>query len=124
MVRLARQRCLLSFYRGHSREAYQQCGELLDKGPFDPELLVVQEILRRKLKMNGEKHDQSNILYIDGNPVLTRLLPLAEKEMEYLDYAGAEKHLAAVLGTYPDSIVGNTVWAETHGRQGKRRQSS
>jgi tetratricopeptide (TPR) repeat protein len=119
MSRMARQRCLLSFYRGHSREAYQQCGELLDKGPFDPELLVVQEVLRRKLKMNGEKNGQSRRLYIDGNPVLTRLLPLAEKEMEYLDYAGAEKHLAAVLREYPDSIVGNTVWAKLMVARGK-----
>ncbi len=119
MVRMTRQRCLLSFYRGHSREAYQQCGELLDKGSFDPELLVVQEVLRQKLKMNGEKHGQSRMLYIDGNPVLTRLLALAEKEMEYLDYAGAEKHLATVLSKYPDSIVGNTVWAKLMVARGK-----
>ncbi len=69
--------------------------------------------------MNGEKNGQSRRLYIDGNPVLTRLLPLAEKEMEYLDYAGAEKHLAAVLREYPDSIVGNTVWAKLMVARGK-----
>lgn len=113
LVRLEKQSCWLSFYKGKLLEAYQQCGELLDSGPFDPDLLALQGILNRRLKKNDqEKKDYDSKIYIAGNPVLTRLLILAAKEMEYQAYESAEKHLEAVLEKYPNSVVGNSVWAE------------
>lgn len=113
LVRLQKQRCWLSFYKGKLLEAYQQCEDLLDNVAFDPELLVLHGILNRRLKTNDrENKDTNSKIYIAGNPVLTRLLTLAAKEIEYLEYDAAENHLSAVLGKYPHSVVGTTVWAE------------
>ncbi len=45
-------------------------------------------------------------------PVLTRELAVAVKEIEYKEYTAAKRHTAAALNKYPDSLVGNAVWAE------------
>lgn len=113
--RLAVQRIWLSFLNGDLTEAYRQCAELLEisgNDTFDPELFVLIELLNRKLAKDDSKKELKYSIYIAGNPMLTRLLPVADREIEYLEYDLAEKHLAAVLKKYPDSVVGNLMWAE------------
>ncbi len=119
LVRLQKQRCRLNFYKGKLLEAYQQCSEILDNESFDPELLTLQSILDRRLKNSDQKKDHDSKINIAGNPVLTRLLLLAAKEIEYLEYDAAEKHLNTALEQYPDSVVGNTLRAEIMMAKGK-----
>lgn len=112
LVRLQKKQCWLSYYRGEEREAYRQCATLIDNGPFDPELITLQGMVLRKLKKINEQKILESKINIDGMPVLTRQLAVAVKEMEYREYAAAKKHAAAALNNYPDSLVGNAVWAE------------
>ncbi|NOR23172.1 MAG: tetratricopeptide repeat protein [Desulforhopalus sp.] len=111
-VILEKQRCWLSFYKGELLQAYKQCGDFLDKWSFDADLTSLQGILARKLKKNDLDRDSIREIYIAGNPVLTRLLALADKEIEYREYDAAEKHLGVVLERYPRSVVGMTIWAK------------
>jgi tetratricopeptide (TPR) repeat protein len=110
--RLKVQRCWLSFHRGKLAEAYKQCRELLDTGNFDPELLMLYGILNRKLNRNDQETALNGIINMSGNPVLSRLPTLAAKEIEYLEYEAAEKHLRTVLQKYSPSVAGNAMWAE------------
>jgi Tfp pilus assembly protein PilF len=102
--RLNVQRCWLSFYTGELPEAYKLCRELLEKRNYDPELLVLFNIL------NTRQNDQE-IENIRRNSITT-LLALALKEIEYRKYDAAENHLKLVLQKYPQSVAGNTFWAK------------
>jgi len=112
LSRLDKQRCWLSFYQGNLSQALDQCGKLLDQDVFDPELLALQGILNRKLTRGDRDKDADRLINIAGNPVVTRLLALAAKEMEYQQYDIAEKHLRTALKTYPQSVIGNALWGE------------
>ncbi len=113
LEKLQIQRCWLYFYNGKSEEAYAQSSELLDSGCVDPDLLMLYEILVHGRANQGErKNTLADRIYIDGNPVLSRLLALAAKEIKYLDYESAKKHLQVVLKGYSSSVVGNTMWAQ------------
>ncbi|MCP4338889.1 MAG: tetratricopeptide repeat protein [Desulfobulbaceae bacterium] len=103
---LERQRCWLSFYNGKYLVADKQCRELLAKYSFDPELVVLREMLSRKLKSIDQVQGVDSLLYVAGNPILTRLLALAEKEIEYHEYDAAAKHLKIVLEKFPGSVAG------------------
>jgi predicted Zn-dependent protease len=109
---LERQRCWLSFYNKKYVEAYKQCSKILAKDDFDAELMVLQGLLAKKIKNIDPDQWTEGKIYIAGNPVLTRLLALAVKEVEYQEYDAAKKHLREVLERYPDSVVGRTVFAE------------
>lgn len=111
-VNLEKQRCWLSYYKGESQQAYKSCREFLDKYHFDADLVALQGILTRKLEKNEQDHDSVRRVYVAGHPVLTRLLALADKEIEYREYDAAEKHLGVVLERYPGSVVGMTNWAK------------
>ncbi len=107
------QRCRLSFYNGNLEEAYALSCELLDSGCVDPDLLMLYEILLQGgLKHSERKNNLADIISIDGNPVFSRLLALAAKEIKYFDYQSAGKHLQLVLKKYPSSVAGNIMWAE------------
>ncbi len=108
---IQKQRCWLSFYNGRLLEADQLSETLLATGTFDPELQALHGILLRRLKSDREINNNSQIK-IDGNAVITRLLLLAAKEIKYLEYDAAERHLKSVLKLYPDSIVGKAVWSD------------
>ena len=110
--RLAKKQCWLSYYKGEEREAYRQCDSLLENDSFDPELIALQGMVLRKLKKINEQKTLDSKINIDGMLVLTRQLAVAVKEMEYRQYGAAKKHVAAALNKYPDSLVGNVVWAE------------
>lgn len=110
--RLEKQNCRLSFSKGKLPEACAQCGALFATEKFDPELLTLQGILHRKgLTCEGDQ-DADNMVNIAGNPVVSRLLALAGKEIEYLEYDAAKKHLRTVLKEYPSSFAGRVLWAE------------
>jgi tetratricopeptide (TPR) repeat protein len=117
--RLKVQRCWLSFHKGKLPEAYNQCRELVDNGNFDPELLMLYGILNRRLKKNDQDNALNGIINKNGNPVLSRLLALAAKEIEYLEYESAEKHLRTVLYKYSPSVAGNAMWAELMSARGR-----
>ncbi len=104
--RLDVQRCWLSFYDGKIPEAYNSCGELLEKGNSDPELLVLGNILNANLKQKDKKFGKAQLNSI------SRLLALALKEIEYREYVAAENHLHIILQKYPQSLAGKTLWAE------------
>lgn len=104
--RLNIQRCWLTFYKGKFPEAYKQCSELLENGNYDPELLVLINILDTRLNQNDRKTEKIRLNSI------TSLLALALKEIEYREYDAAEDHLDLVLHKYPQSVAGNTLWAE------------
>ncbi len=112
LISLKKRQCWLSYYKGEIREASRQCDTLIDSGPFDPELIALQGILLRKLHKTDEKGILDNKINIDGLPVVTRQVAVAVKELEYRQYAAAKRHAAVALETYPDSLVGNAVWAE------------
>ncbi len=112
LVRLEKKSCWLSYLEGEVDEAYRQCATLLASGPFDPELIALQEILLRTLKKPHEEQRIDSKLVVNGMPVVSRQLAVAVKEKEYKEYAAAEKHTAAALQVYPKSTVGNVVWAE------------
>ena len=109
---LEKQHCRVRYSNRDLEEAYQQCGELLDSGPFDPELLVLEEIIFRKLNKNNVRNQLDRKITLHGKPILTRLLALAVKEIEYQEYATAKKHLEEVLENYPGSVAANVAWAE------------
>ena len=123
LVRLEKKQCWLSYYKGEEREAYQQCNTLLDNGLFDPEVIALQGMVLQKLKRVNERKILDSKIAIDGVPVLTRQLAVAVKEMEYQEYAAAKKHAAAALNKYPDSLVGNALWAELMVSAGTRESS-
>lgn len=100
------QRCWLSFYDGKLPQAYKQCRELVENGNYDPELLVLLNILNTRLNRKDQEIEKIHHLSI------TRLLALALKEIEYREYDAAENHLHLVLQKYPQSVAGNTLWAE------------
>ena len=112
MVDLEKQHCLLSFYNGDFLEASSQSRELLVHESFDPELFVLQNMIHRKLKNYFPDNYSKNMINVDGNPVLTRLLAVAEVEINFQEYKDAEKHLAVVLAKMPSSVVGDMLWVE------------
>ncbi|TKB27696.1 hypothetical protein FCL47_06090 [Desulfopila sp. IMCC35006] len=112
LVALEKKHCWLSYYRGEVREAYRQCGSLLDNGPFDPELITLKGLLLGKLKKTDDGTGVDDKVLIEGTPVVSRYLAVALKQMEYREYGAARKYAAAALETYPDSLVGQAVWAE------------
>ena len=109
---LQQQLCWLSFYDEELLEADRLSENLLTTGTFDPELQALHSILLRRLKSTDQTINHDSKITIDGNTVITRLLLLAAKEIEYLEYDAAEKHLKSVLKIYPDSVVAKTVWSE------------
>jgi hypothetical protein len=116
--RLKVQRCWLSFHKGQLPEAYKKCRELLDTGNYDPELLMLYGILNRKLNKIDRETAFDDGIKMSGNPVLSRLLALAAKEIEYLEYEAAEIHLRTALKKYSPSVAGNAMWAELMSARG------
>ncbi|MGB3224746.1 MAG: tetratricopeptide repeat protein [Desulforhopalus sp.] len=104
--RLNVQHCWLTFYKGHLSEAYEQCKKNIENGNDDPELLVLSNILNTRFNQKDRDIEKNRINSI------ARLLALALKEMEYREYDSAENHLDLVLQKYPQSVAGNTLWAE------------
>jgi predicted Zn-dependent protease len=117
--RLQKQRCRLSFHEGKLPEACAQCRALLATEKFDPELLAFQGILHRKGQKCEGDQDSDSMVNIAGNPVVSRLLALAGKEIEFLEYDAAKKHLRTLLKEYPSSVAGRVLWAELMLTDGK-----
>ena len=109
---LERKRCWLSFHNGNYLDAYKQCEEMWTQWSFDPELHILRRILTRKLKIAEQVQDADSKIYIEGNPILTRLLALADKELGFQEYDAAEIHLRIVLDRFPDSVAGRAILAE------------
>ncbi len=119
VVTMDKQSCLLKFLNEDFGEASKQSRELLARGSFDPELFVLQSMLTRKSENGSQNNPYDSMINVDGNPIVTRQIALAEKEMYYQEYDAAEKHLAVVLKKIPHSVVAKMLWAEimiTRGR--------
>lgn len=104
--RLHVQRCWLAFYDGQLPQAYDECKRLLEHGNYDPELLVLLNILNTRLNKKDQVIEK---ISLNG---ITRLLALAVKEIDYREYEAAENHLHLVLQKYPQSVAGQTLLAE------------
>ncbi|MGB3212656.1 MAG: tetratricopeptide repeat protein [Desulforhopalus sp.] len=111
-VRLESRHCWLSFYDGQILDADKQSRKLLRDGTFEPDLFVLQGIIAGRLNRNYQEIESENGIKIAGNFVLSRLLAVVEIEIQYVEYDAAERHLAAVLDSYPASVAGNLMWAE------------
>lgn len=119
LYRLEKQRCRLSFHEGKLSQACMQCGALSATDTFDPELLTLQGlVLRQEPECNGDNVPDAMVT-VDGKPVVSRLLALADEELGYLEYDAAKKHLRTALKEYPSSVVGRALWAELMLRDGQ-----
>ncbi len=67
LVGLEKRQCWLSYSQGEVETAYQQCEMLVNKGPFDPELIALLGILSRKLQKSDEGEILDSKVSLDGH---------------------------------------------------------
>ncbi|MGW8194528.1 MAG: tetratricopeptide repeat protein, partial [Desulforhopalus sp.] len=118
LFRLKKEQCLLHYYNGNYRQVLESTQQLLDEVDFDAELLTLRQIIESNSGKKGGDRLITSRLNIDGQPVISRLIAVAEKEIEYKAYDAAEKHLKTVIDVFPRSTVTNALQAKSMFEQG------
>ncbi len=119
LFQITRERCWLNLYNENLKGALELTRAALVQTPFDPELLTLHRIIDRRMNQKGTDDTLDSAIKIGGKPVLTRLLPVVRSELLFQEYSSAAKHSKMVLDGNPDSVVGNTLFAELLVAQGK-----
>ena len=116
--------CWLFLYKSDYTTAQNLVLKYLATVQFDRNLLVLQRILYGKLKTTGSEKIFDKQLFAGKQPLVSRLLLIAESELRYQEYEAAAKHLEIVIKNVPDSLAGNILLAKVFFAQSKFEEAS
>ena len=121
---LANELSWISLYKGEYSAAQNLVLKYSGTSQFDRELLVLQRILDGKLKTTHSEKISSRQLFVGKQPLVSRLLLIAELELRYQEYDSAAKHLKIATQYVPDSLAGKILLARVFFAQGKFNEAS
>jgi len=124
LQQLKKQQCWLYFLNGKLTEADELCRELGEESSYDPDLLVLQGMISRKLTSQDFNEAIKGKLSVAAHPIVSRLLALAEKELDHQQLDPAASHLKMALQQYPDSVVGRALQSALFSARGVKEGSS
>ncbi|MFW2366927.1 MAG: tetratricopeptide repeat protein [Desulforhopalus sp.] len=109
--RLERERFLLFYRSGKSQQVSQIGKHILESESFDPEIIAVYLLLNQTV--GGPKAGVlKERLYSGTRPLVSKLVAVALKMVDYRGFDLAEMFLKQVLAENPDSVVANAVMAD------------
>jgi len=109
---LEKERCWLRFYLGDYKAALSHLEKRADTGIFDPEILVLRSLLRKKLKQPIQEDVENDPLSVRLSQRISHLPAIIEIDLAYQEYDDAERHIQKILKRYPASVVGRILWAK------------
>ncbi len=95
----------LDVYSGNYQKGLQFKGDVSLNNTFDPESFVLEQILEKKKNNSKDTLFGEEKLYIFHNPVVSKILQVAELELRYEQYDAAQRHLDLVQGEIANSLV-------------------
>jgi lipopolysaccharide biosynthesis regulator YciM len=97
-------------------EDFSECETLLNSlqksKKFDPELVVIHDILMKGSKRTIEPLSSSFSLVSGKYPITSRLLQVVQVELRHKEYTRARNHLDTIVNTKIDSLVSQVLLAE------------
>ena len=109
---LEKERCWFRFYLGDYKAAWSLLEKRADINIFDSEILVLRDLLRKKLKQPPQEDVENDTLLLKLSQRISHLPAIIETHLAYQEYDAAERLIQKVLKRYPESAVGRILWAK------------
>ncbi len=112
LAALEKERCWLRFYLDDYKAALNQLEKYADTGIYDPEIITLRSLLRKKLKQPIDEDVEMGTLPVRSRPRVSHLLAIIESDLAHQQYDDAERHIQNLMQSYPESVVGRVFWAK------------